>query len=104
MTIQFLYDSCMASKTINISLPEELLKKIDKAAKNEYASRSDFIRDSVVRRLKGQHVVDEWGDGGEWETVVDFREINPEGVPAEDVLAALRRLNKADEQNRKTSK
>lgn len=80
------------SKTINISLPEELVKKIDKLAKGEYASRSDFIRETLVRRIKGQRIVDEWGDEGEWEVVVDFREINPAGVPAEDVLEALEKL------------
>lgn len=91
------------SKPINLTLPDELLKAIDKAAKSEYASRSDFIRESVVRRLKNQHVVDEWGDEGNWETVVDFREMNPNGVPAEEVLASLHRLKKTDEQNRKTA-
>ncbi|PJE65340.1 hypothetical protein COU91_02210 [Candidatus Saccharibacteria bacterium CG10_big_fil_rev_8_21_14_0_10_47_8] len=91
------------SKTINISLPQRLVDEIDKAAEGEYASRSDFIRESIVRKLKNQRIVDEWGDEGNWETVVDFREINPEGVPAEEVLAALRRLDKVDEQNRKTT-
>lgn len=93
----------MASKTVNLTLPEDLLKEIDRAAKNEYSSRSDFIREAVVRKLKGQRVVDEWGNEGNWETVVDFREINPEGVPVDDVLVALQRLNRADEQNRKAS-
>lgn len=80
------------SKIINISLPEELVKKIDQLAKGEYASRSDFIRETLVRRIKGQRIVDEWGDTGEWETVVDFREINPTGVPAKDVLEAIEKL------------
>ena len=53
------------SKIINISLPEELVEKIDKLAKGEYASRSDFIRETLVRRIKGQRIVDEWGDNGE---------------------------------------
>jgi len=82
------------TKTINLSLPEELLKKIDVAAKGEYASRSDFIRETIVRRLKGQRIIDEWGDEGVWETVVDFREINPSGVPAKDVLRAIEKLTK----------
>ena len=99
-----MYDLCMASKTVNITLPEKLLEEIDKAADSEYASRSDFIREAIVRKLKGQRIVDEWGDEGNWETVVDFREVNPEGVPVEDVLVALQRLNRADEQNRKTPK
>lgn len=80
------------AKTINISLPEELVKKIDKLAKGEYASRSDFIRETLVRRIKGQRIVDEWGDEGEWETVVDFRDVNLGGVPAEEVLKALNKL------------
>ncbi|HCM52329.1 TPA: hypothetical protein DIS56_04380 [Candidatus Saccharibacteria bacterium] len=100
-----MYDLCMSknSKVINITLPDDLVKQVDKAAKVEFATRSDYIRESLVRRLKGQRVIDEWGDEGNWETVVDFREINPEGVPAEEVLAALKRLDKVDEQSRKTA-
>lgn len=45
--------------------------------------------------------VDERGDEGVWETVVDFRDIDPRGVPAADVLKALRRLH---EPNRKVSR
>jgi len=82
------------SKTINISLPEELLKKIDAEAKAEYASRSDFIRDTLVKRLRNQRVVDEWGDEGIWETVVNFRELNRDGIPADDVLDAIKQLVK----------
>ncbi len=37
--------------------------------------------------------VDEWGDEGVWETVVDFTQINPKGVPAKDVLKALRNID-----------
>lgn len=76
------------TKTVNISLPEALLKEIDKAAKGDYASRSDFIRETLVRRLKGQRIVEE----DRWETVVDFRQISPEGAPAKDVLKALEQL------------
>lgn len=82
------------TKVINLSLPEELLEQIDKAAKSDYASRSDFIRETIVRRLKGQRIVDEWGDEGEWETVVDLRDINPNGVPIKDVLIAIQKLTK----------
>ncbi len=41
----------MAVKTINISLDEKLLKEVDKAAKAEYASRSDYIRTSVMAKI-----------------------------------------------------
>lgn len=40
--------------------------------------------------------VDTWGDEGSWETVVDFRKINPRGVPIDDVIASLKRLNAQD--------
>ena len=49
----------------------------------------------VVRRSKPIFKitpVDEWGDEGVWETVVDFRKINSKGVPAADVLKALKKL------------
>ncbi len=42
----------MAVKTINISLDEKLLKEVDKAAKSEYSSRSDYIRISLLEKLK----------------------------------------------------
>jgi Arc/MetJ-type ribon-helix-helix transcriptional regulator len=77
------------TKTINISLPEELLKQIDLAAKDEYATRSDYIREALVRKLRGQRIVDEWGDAGEWKTMIDFKEVASDGVPAADVLSAL---------------
>lgn len=80
-------------RTINISLPEELVKKIDELSKAEYASRSDFIRETLVRRIKGQRIVEEWGDSGEWEPVVDFREVSPRGATASDVLKAARKLS-----------
>lgn len=84
------------SKAINITLPDELLKAIDKAAKGEYASRSDFIRESIVRRLKGQRVVDEWGDEGNWETVVDFRDLPGGGMDIEDFIDRLEKLDGQD--------
>ena len=80
------------TRTINISLPEELLKEIDVAAKSEYATRSDYIREALVRKLRGQRIVDEWGDEGSWQTVADLQTINPNGVPATDVLSVLEDL------------
>ena len=38
--------------------------------------------------------VDEWGDEGIWETVVDFTEINSKGVPVREVIQALKELKK----------
>lgn len=92
------------SKIINISLPEELVVKIDELAKGEYASRSDFIRETLVHRLRGRRIVDEWGDAGKWETIVDFSGFPSGGVPTEEVLKSLKRLRETDERNRKASK
>ena len=41
----------LKTKTINLSLPEELLKDIDRAAKAESRTRSDFLRESVRQRV-----------------------------------------------------
>lgn len=51
----------MPAQTINISLPKELVKKIDSAAKAEYASRSDYIRQALVGKLKAdKSASDDW--------------------------------------------
>jgi Arc/MetJ-type ribon-helix-helix transcriptional regulator len=50
----------MSTQIVNLSLPEELVKKIDRAAKGQYASRSEFIRQAVVSRLRTQDD-DVWG-------------------------------------------
>ncbi len=51
----------MPTLTINISLPEELVKKVDVAAKAEYASRSDYIRQALVNKLQTDRVKeDDW--------------------------------------------
>ena len=47
---------------------------------------------TIVRRSKpifNITPVDEWGDEGVWETVVDFTKINPKGVPISEVRKAL---------------
>lgn len=44
----------MATKVINISLPEELLKQIDEAAARENSGRSEFLRESARKRISDQ--------------------------------------------------
>jgi metal-responsive CopG/Arc/MetJ family transcriptional regulator len=68
------------SKAINISLPAALISRIDKAAEGEYASRSDFIRDSIVRKLNADE---------QWEVVADFTAIQKGGV---DIAKLIERL------------
>jgi metal-responsive CopG/Arc/MetJ family transcriptional regulator len=69
------------TRTINISLPEKLVNEMDKAAKNEFATRSDFIRDSILRKLR---IAQE-----QWETVTDFTMIQKGGVNIDELLKRL---------------
>lgn len=51
----------MSTQTINISLPKELVKKVDSAAKAEFASRSDYIRQALVGKLRADKAqADDW--------------------------------------------
>ena len=49
----------MATQTLNIALPEELVKKVDEAAKREYKNRSELIREALRVYLKD---MEEWED------------------------------------------
>lgn len=49
----------MPTQTINISLPKDLVEKIDQAAKAEYASRSDYIRQALVGKLKADKLAEQ---------------------------------------------
>ena len=42
----------MNVKTINISLPADLLKKIDRKAKEEYRSRSELLKEATVTYIQ----------------------------------------------------
>jgi metal-responsive CopG/Arc/MetJ family transcriptional regulator len=42
----------MKSKTINISLPTDLVKLIDMQAKKDFTSRSDYIRSTLLQRVR----------------------------------------------------
>jgi metal-responsive CopG/Arc/MetJ family transcriptional regulator len=51
----------MSTQTINISLPKELVQKVDSAAKAEFASRSDYIRQALVGKLRADRMqADDW--------------------------------------------
>jgi prevent-host-death family protein len=50
---------------------------------------------TVVRRSKpifNIMPVDEWGDAGNWKTMIDFTKFKKNGVKAEEILASLKRL------------
>lgn len=69
------------TRTINISLPIKLVEKMDEAAKSEYATRSDFIRDSIIRKLNT--------NDDNWETVADFTKIKKGGINIDELLERL---------------
>lgn len=49
----------MQVQTLNISLPEELVKKADVVAKSEYKTRSELIKSALMAYLKDKAVWDE---------------------------------------------
>ncbi|MBI2032188.1 MAG: ribbon-helix-helix protein, CopG family [Candidatus Levybacteria bacterium] len=49
----------MNTQTFNISLPKELVSKIDRQAKREYKNRSELIRDLLQKYLRDK---EEWDD------------------------------------------
>jgi Arc/MetJ-type ribon-helix-helix transcriptional regulator len=46
----------MRSKEVHIKISEEMLEKIDMAARDTFQSRSSFIRESLALRLNGQYI------------------------------------------------
>lgn len=52
-----IYNICMASQTFNISLPKELVELIDKQARTEFTSRSEYIRRAVVKQLRSEQAL-----------------------------------------------
>lgn len=69
------------TRTINISLPRKLVEEVDKVAKDEFATRSDFIRDSILRKLQSTQ--------DRWETVSDFTKIRKGGVDIDELMKRL---------------
>lgn len=76
------------------------LKDLRENTENYIAQVAKGKSFTVVRRSKPvfklSPPVDEWGDGGVWKTLVDFTKIKKGGVPIEDVIASLKRLNAQD--------
>ena len=85
--------SNVQTKTINISLPAPLLEELDRRAKLDYTSRSDKIRQVLLDNFRSKPSVDEWGEEG-YKDLIDFRKIKKDGVPIEDVIAALEALER----------
>lgn len=49
----------MSTQTFNISLPKDLVKKVDKLAKKEYRNRSELIRQALRVYMQDK---EEWND------------------------------------------
>ena len=86
-------------KTTNIIGLKELRENTGGYIKQVKLGRSFLVmrRSKPVFRVEP---VDEWGDEGQWETVVDFTKIRKSGEPIKAVLKALKSIR---EQDRKAS-
>lgn len=85
----------MSTQTINISLPEELVKKIDSAAKAEFASRSDYIRQALLGKLRADKVQSDDWDLLEALSVEIIRAANKEDIKTdEDFVRAVKEVRR----------
>ncbi len=83
--IHIMYGLCMSSKTINLSLPEELLKEVDIMARANYASRSDYVRQVLVEKINARiSKEDAWAELLESADEFD-RKLQAKGVSDEDI-------------------
>lgn len=72
----------MQSQTLNISLPKELVKKTDEAARKAFKNRSEYIRDALVKQLNKEN---------EWEEIfAEGRKIGEKmGIKSEDDVVKI---------------
>lgn len=73
------------ARTINISLPQKLVDEMDKIAKDEFSTRSDFIRDSILRRMRALE--------DRWEVVTDLTTVQTGGVDIDELLSRIESAN-----------
>ena len=55
----------MQTQTLNISLPKDLVKKVDEVAKKEYRNRSELIRELLREYVEERNEWDEIFAAGE---------------------------------------
>jgi metal-responsive CopG/Arc/MetJ family transcriptional regulator len=87
----------MAAQTVNISLPEELLDKVDRAAKAEFISRSDYIRQALAGKLKADEVRERAESWRLLETIADEASANAERLGLagdEDIVQAVKNMRR----------
>ena len=47
----------MTTRTFNLSLPEALVQALDKRAKSEFSSRSDYVRKAIVNQMRSEEAL-----------------------------------------------
>lgn len=75
----------MQTSTVNIAFQKDLLKEIDKAAKNEFRSRSEFIREAARLYLDRRKRWDDIFSLGDKQRI-DL------GLKEEDIEAEIKKL------------
>jgi Ribbon-helix-helix protein, copG family. len=48
----------MSTKTFNLSLPITLVEALDKRAKRDYSSRSDYVRKAIVNQMRTEEALE----------------------------------------------
>lgn len=81
----------MSTQIINLSLPRDLVKKIDDAASGQYASRSEYIRQAVVGRLRNEQD-DAWDDLVTLSEGLNFKATQAGLIEDEDFVQAVKEV------------
>jgi metal-responsive CopG/Arc/MetJ family transcriptional regulator len=48
----------MSTKTFNLSLPQALVEAMDRRAKKDYSSRSDYVRKAIVNQMRTEEALE----------------------------------------------
>lgn len=48
----------MSTQTFNLSLPKELVEKLDSQARREFSSRSDYVRRAIINQLQSEQALE----------------------------------------------
>ena len=77
----------METTTINISFKKDLLKKIDKIARDEARSRSELIREAARAYIERKY---------RWDAIFEFggKQVSELGLSPEDVPAEIGKYRK----------
>ena len=70
----------MQTQTLNISLPKDLVKEVDKQAKKEYRNRSEFIRQAlssyIEKRSRWERILAEGKEYGKKMGIKSEEDVN----------------------------